>query len=179
MSALGRSLDSVALQGRDHRTLLVLRAASVPGFLVAAWAAGGGVPVWVLVAATLLAAGCALEADGHLALVTSAFLCWFWLAYVRQAGTAWVVVAALALLTLHLASAAATTTPGDADFDRTARDRWLRRAALGGGAALTCWVVVRAVLALDAPGSLVATASTLLLLVLGAWWLRRQSSPTA
>lgn len=160
--------ESVGRLGEGLRVRLL----AVGGMLVAvlaAFAAGGGVP-WPVPVLFVAAAGVAVGLpDGHFGLAVLLAFGLFWLVHVDDRATAWSMLAAAGLLLVHVAVAAAALGPAEVDLPPSLITTWARRSALAGSAAVLVWVVAAIVRAIDGGPNLVLTAAALAVVAGGAW----------
>lgn len=174
-SALGRLVGGCAQQ----RLLAAAVPVAVTAFLAAATAAGAGLAVWP-VAVTVLLAVLAAAAPGSAApLVLLLWLGGYWLLGVAGPVSPWTVLAAAAVLVVHVASGLAAHGPAGLVLDRATLVRWLRRGVAVGVATLLVWVVCAALARGGPPGGrlLSGTALAVVALVAAAAARRTGSVP--
>jgi hypothetical protein len=133
--------------GRWSTGQIVLRIAVGAGPVVAVSASGLDAelpPSWLLVLVLVLASGHAFLPESGLGTAGMLVVVGWWglgpLAE-RAAPPASVVLAAVALITAHVAAVLVSYGPGDLPVDRSLLWTWLRRAALAATAAPVVWFV--------------------------------------
>lgn len=171
---LGRVLDSFVLMSRDQRLMRLAAGLSPLAVLGCASGAGAAVGPWAVVVVAALAVGCAAYPDSHFALVTLAFLGWYWVTRVPDPGSVWSLPSALAALVLHAASAMTSTAPVATVFDPLTRRRWLGRVGVVAAGTAAAWLVALGVRAARAPGLEALAVAALVVLAAAGWALRER-----
>lgn len=175
-AGLVRTLQDLTTLSRAQAWLRagIVLGAAVP--VLAAAAAGAGLPAWVAFAVGVATAISVLQPDSHAPLALIVLLGWHWFVTVDDQGSPWVLVAALGLLLLHACAAAAAGAPGGAPILATARGRWLRRSGIVAAATAGVWLATTVFSRAHAPGEALLTVSALVLLVALAGALRALST---
>lgn len=173
----------LALDHVRHGRLLVVSAERALGSAVvllahgvavaALLAAAGGGPAWPAVVVLTLAWLAATAPDS--AAGTGAFAAYaaWWLLAVPASASAWVLVAALALLVAHAGTAYLAAGPASLVAERAVRLAWLRDLAVVGVATCAGWLTARIAEHAPAAGD-GFLAATLLLVALGVGALGRR-----
>jgi hypothetical protein len=124
----------------------------------------------------LLAAGAAAIPDSNIALILMIVLFLYWSGAVDDTDTVWSLVAGLATLAFHTATAAASIGPARATIDQTTVGRWLLRATAVAGATVAVWLLVAAAVADESPANAAVVVLALLVVAAFGWLLHRRST---
>jgi hypothetical protein len=134
--------------------------------ILALLAASPGIPRWPAVPLLALALATAAAPDSLFGLTgLAAFSAW-WLVAVPETTSVWSLVAALALLVGHAATAYASAGPATLHAEPAVRRAWTRDICLVAGATAALWSLARLVTGAPDPGQS-ALGVTLLLVGLG------------
>jgi hypothetical protein len=152
MSSRQEKLDALRELSAQQLWLRVVIAVSPLVCLVASSAAGR-VATIVVPIVVLLAIMSATRPDSHAGVVLIATLVWQWMAGVDDAGSAWTIVAALAVLVLHTSMAACTIAAPSAALSAEMLSRWGRRTAAVGGVVVIVWLLAVALRQTRTPGN--------------------------
>ncbi|WP_395155063.1 hypothetical protein [Ilumatobacter sp.] len=153
---------------------LVVVVAPVGAVLAAAAATGAWWPFGLLMV-TVLATVSAIRPDTHTALGVVVLIVWHWSARVDAVDTPWLPLVGICLLVFHSVVALLATIPTGGEVPNATLGSWLRRTALGGGAALGMWALVVVFDRGDAAGNGVLTALALAVVVGAAVLVRSRS----
>jgi hypothetical protein len=157
-------LDDLSLTGPVQRALraLALLAAFV-AWLAGALAGSDG-PGLALALLLVAAAWCALTPDSHAGLVVPVAVGWQWLAQLDRTTSAWVLLAALALLVFHAATSVAAFAPAAAAPGRDVVLPVVQRTGVTAAVTALVWVAVRWSPSAGRPGHVAVTVVALTLL---------------
>ena len=157
MTSRQEKLDALRALSAQQVCLRVAIAVSPLVCLMASSAAGRVATIVVPIVA-LLGVLCATRPDSHMGVVLVGTLAWQWVVGVDDAGSAWTVLAAFAILLLHTSIAACTIAPPSAALSAATLGRWAVRSAAVGGVVLVVWIVAVALRAVDTPGTVALAA---------------------
>ncbi|MEP6816164.1 MAG: hypothetical protein ABI873_11495 [Marmoricola sp.] len=142
--------------------------------LLAGGLAGAEVRWWVVVLVAFAALTTAVQPDGHAAGVTLFLLVVFWWWSVPSASGAGVLVAAAAMIALHVGATLAAYGPSTLEIAADLVRVWVRRALLLWAVAFAAWAMAR----LAPPGG-VSLVLALVLVAGVAWWAAVRFGPAA
>lgn len=164
-------LDSVSRLNVQQWSLRLLVVVAPMGALVAETRAGAHVQVWFIVLVALLCALSGLLPDSNTGLLVVLMVGAHWALALRDATSAWVLVAALALLVFHVAGVLASYGPASVVLGPALLGLWLWRSGMAAAVTALVWLATRVGSGLDLPGSGLVLAGALLIVVGWTFWL--------
>jgi len=158
------NLSRLNLQQLSLR-LVVLVAPMVA--LVAEARAGAHVQTWFIVLVVIFCAVSALLPDSHTGLLVVLTVGLHWALALRDVTSAWVLVAALALLVFHVAGVLASYGPTSVVLDPLLLALWLGRSGVAAAVTALVWLATRVGSGLDLPANGLVLGAALL--VVAGW----------
>jgi hypothetical protein len=158
-------LDRLSAAGSQQRVVRLVPVLATAGFLALATVAGGVFHPVISLAALLLALVTAAIPDSGAPLLLILFLAGVWGIELPATTNGWVLLAAAALLAIHVSCALASYGPTALTLPRVLLRRWARRAAVMAVATGLTWAAVRLVGGLHLPPSRLLFAGALVVLL--------------
>lgn len=171
VAALLDDLSRLSAQQLAFRAALMLGAALVFGFDLAA---GASFSAFYLFVVLVLAMFAAAAPDGGLPLFLVLVLAWHWAVAVPDPTSVWLVGAAFGILTVHEAAVLAAYGPVTLMLDGRLVRLWVARAGAVAAVTVLVWFGVRFVSVLDLPANELLFGGALLLLAGWAVLVGRQ-----
>jgi hypothetical protein len=158
-------LDRLSSVGTQQRLVRLVPILATAGFLAVAAAAGGMFHPVISIAALLLALVTAAAPDSGAPLLLVLFLAGVWGIELRATTNGWVLLAAAALLAIHLSCTLASYGPTALPLPRVLLRVWTRRAGVLAAATSLTWLAVRLVGGLHLPPSRLLLGAALVVLL--------------
>ncbi len=178
----GLSMNGLATLGyratlrRSSPHVVVLRLLAFVAPLVvlgATMAALGAVQPVACFVFGVLALACALSRDAHVGMLTMLLLGLNWVQTVDDPTTPWVLLAAAGLVLVHASMAAITVAPPSARWRTDRVGVWAWRSLAAAATAIPVWLLARAIEGRGWSGNAPTLTAALVLVAVGAAWLRR------
>lgn len=160
-------LDSLSRLSVEQWSLRVVVLLAPLGALVAEARAGAHLHTWFIVLVVTLCAVSALLPDSHTGLLVVLTVGLHWALVLRDVTSAWVLVAALALLVFHVAGVLASYGPTSVVLGPALLSLWLARSGVAAAVTALVWLATRVGSGLNlSPSGLVLAAA---LLIVAGW----------
>lgn len=160
-------LDNLSLLSMQQLSLRLVVLIAPMVALVAEGRAGAHVQTWFITFVVIICAGSALLPDSHTGLLVVLMIGLHWALALRDVTSAWVLVAALALLVFHVAGVLASYGPTSVVLGSSLLALWLGRCGVAAAVTVLVWLATRVGSGLDLPANGLVLGAALL--VVAGW----------